>query len=687
MNGTKEIMDTAPNSDFDYTYLAWYAAVEHNMGRIPSGHRLMLTYNLMYTDEKYQRQPDALLEQKEEVPRALKRFGRAEPEYAHRDAQWPVAYMLEHKYKETYLCLNRLKGIDHSRAQVLKQACQKQGFDLYLANVEYIVEGSCQPIENYYGHYGDSEDEDEDNLHHTIDDVIERSLKLTIVVLPDGAVWQKDLEFEEESILQCEWYGDRTPDKEDFDGYYGQTTHYFRDTCLLMMPSDKRDDVLFQSIGSSAKATEILQSLAKDLRHAKSQASQDLARSRLAKFGKIALRSIWTPHEQVITIALLLDDPGLMRDIARAKSQYRRVEDKMFRKLGAALASDVSQPLLWKQAVAIAAEQTLEPRAIWEALSSVTAGFVERVAEQSRSRDDPSIAAMRDWTFSAFADSLAQPMHLTSKAGQDLFQIATKHKEKEAFLVKTIFPFVRKQTSKEGFVLAFLKILYENTVSTEKPATLNLELTSSFYRDIFPNLLHVLLTRANKSPEPPVKRSKSSNRGRRDGTFGGALETAMKIDDLSSFCRQMLVLGLHPEVQNILNDFAVKSNTDPETVHNVYMPFLKGLLPNIVSLARSKKDRYKQSIQTIIDNYIRLYVKKQPKRRYHPVVDPLGCRSCGICQSLDAFLRDPNQMVKRFAHAKVIRDHMSSQIANRITDKGGSPHTLIVEKRPIQRWE
>ena len=146
----------------------------------------------------------------------------------------------------------------------------------------------------------------------------------------------------------------------------------------------------------------------------------------------------------------------------------------------------------------------------------------------------------------------------------------------------------------------------------------------------------------------------------------------------------MLTLGLHTKMQNVLNTLAEKSNRDTETTHNVYLLFLRGLLQALASLPKSKKDKYEQSIQTINGNYIRLYIKRKPQWQKHPVVDPLGCRRCAPCQSLDAFLRDSDQTVKRSSHAKVIRDHLSDQIGKRIcttTDKKGSPHTLLVEKK------
>ena len=92
---TKKAMETAPKSDFDYIYLAWYATVEYAAQKITSRHRLVLEYNLVCTNEAYRQHPIAVLERMQEVPRALERLGRAGQEYSCSHAQWPVAYMLE----------------------------------------------------------------------------------------------------------------------------------------------------------------------------------------------------------------------------------------------------------------------------------------------------------------------------------------------------------------------------------------------------------------------------------------------------------------------------------------------------------------------------------------------------------------------------------------------------------------
>ena len=102
--------------------------------------------------------------------------------------------MLEHNYTEANLRFDHLKGHDRVRAHCLQEVCRKQGFSLFLANLERMISGSCE--ESYGDHrYGLFDDEEG---HHNIEDEVERALQLKTIALPNGMVFARDIEFEEE---------------------------------------------------------------------------------------------------------------------------------------------------------------------------------------------------------------------------------------------------------------------------------------------------------------------------------------------------------------------------------------------------------------------------------------------------------------------------------------------------------
>ena len=165
--------------------------------------------------------------------------------------------MFEHKYTEANLKLDNLKGKDRSRALALQPACQQHGLTFFLANMVREVSGGCE--------------EDDYAEFHTIDDEVDSSLNLKVLVHPNGAIYARDLPFDKNNILQ-ETPFERDPDDEDYSGWTGNegvsTTHWYRDSCVVIMSDveEELDNLSFQSaFESSWKAKKLLSSLMDDL--------------------------------------------------------------------------------------------------------------------------------------------------------------------------------------------------------------------------------------------------------------------------------------------------------------------------------------------------------------------------------------------------------------------------------------
>jgi hypothetical protein len=87
------------------------------------------------------------------------------------------------------------------------------------------------------------------------------------VVDTDGNVIATDLEIGEENVLPWESFEDRDPDRHDHDRYEGNTTHWFEDTVLLLVPNAYIVDVfLGQGTSNDAKVLAVLRHLARRLR-------------------------------------------------------------------------------------------------------------------------------------------------------------------------------------------------------------------------------------------------------------------------------------------------------------------------------------------------------------------------------------------------------------------------------------
>ncbi|RAO71302.1 uncharacterized protein BHQ10_007314 [Talaromyces amestolkiae] len=185
---------TASNSEYGFSWAAWYADVMHEVKPVRSGYRIVSVYNLIH------RPSAALIKFRGDKVGSLNKlfaaWTLAIENSKHRLQSWdsevedkcPAAlvYLLDHQYSIAELSVAKLKGVDRHRFVQLQEACLKNGCDIYLANIEKSVTGGVQDDDYYGGYYG------------------------------------------------------RDPDDEDFEGFTGNegahATHFYRPTGLLIVP-------------------------------------------------------------------------------------------------------------------------------------------------------------------------------------------------------------------------------------------------------------------------------------------------------------------------------------------------------------------------------------------------------------------------------------------------------------------
>lgn len=135
--------------------------------------------------------------------------------------------LLDHKYTDSSIRLNPLKGSGLERAHRLFSLCDEFGYTLYLASVERHVFGPAE--EDSYSRYGGNRS----GGHHIIEDIIEDTLSLIRVIDTDGKIITIGLTIVEENIVQPEPL-DRDPDEEDYEGFTGnadaEATQWYRDS-------------------------------------------------------------------------------------------------------------------------------------------------------------------------------------------------------------------------------------------------------------------------------------------------------------------------------------------------------------------------------------------------------------------------------------------------------------------------
>ncbi|MCC5849989.1 MAG: 2OG-Fe(II) oxygenase [Verrucomicrobia bacterium] len=146
-------LDLCPLESAEIRFAAFFADCEHEVEPIKDGNRICLVYNLL---RKKGEMPSAPADDRMAVRAATKAL--RDWAAVNRDAEEisrKIVYLLEHKYTESALSFQALKGEDAALARVLRVAAEQADFDLHLAMVHIEDFGY---FEEYYD-YGYEPDE------------------------------------------------------------------------------------------------------------------------------------------------------------------------------------------------------------------------------------------------------------------------------------------------------------------------------------------------------------------------------------------------------------------------------------------------------------------------------------------------------------------------------------------------
>ncbi|KAF2272969.1 uncharacterized protein EI97DRAFT_347613, partial [Westerdykella ornata] len=201
------ILKTQESSEFDLTFLAWYSDVQHEVLPIISGHRLVLTYNLIQ-DPGMPRQVSLGLDKSHRQLESLLRTWRVNLNHVQK-----LVYPLEHKYTQESLAIRNLKGPDAAKARLLDYVCGRTGFYWFFAQ---LTKESYQNFEEF--------------------DAPEEEVKFSLMNLTTaaGVRLAYRVQFEKRELLVDDLYDKRSPDSEDQHEYTGNeatgATYRYHDT-------------------------------------------------------------------------------------------------------------------------------------------------------------------------------------------------------------------------------------------------------------------------------------------------------------------------------------------------------------------------------------------------------------------------------------------------------------------------
>jgi hypothetical protein len=201
----------------------------HEVKPVTSGHRLVLTYNLIHTTlgpKELAANSDIAMAKLRLVLSNWKEKMGSDPLL-----QAPLAFLLEHQYTEIGLSCDALKGHDQQLLSHLRPACEESEFDLYLANFSATIHGDVE-AEDYEIDF-DERSHDGSAIFHDIKKETYREISLGKVVDLNGNKVAEELNFEEESFIQKELFKDVKPNHESYSGWTGKsayTSHFYHRT-------------------------------------------------------------------------------------------------------------------------------------------------------------------------------------------------------------------------------------------------------------------------------------------------------------------------------------------------------------------------------------------------------------------------------------------------------------------------
>ncbi|KAL8998798.1 MAG: hypothetical protein Q9169_002248 [Polycauliona sp. 2 TL-2023] len=631
--------------DFGYSYLAWYADVNHSVSKIETGYRLVLTYNLVQQNAHNGHIPSMLDDHKQNLTEVLKLWDKQLCENesgVDTDGTWDrLVYILDHEYSEANISMNQLKGKDQLRMRYLSEACRDQGFCLYFAHLQYSLLGSV--------------DEDEDDSYwasrpsvHEFIEKLESTWKLKTAFNPDGQSLAKGIELEdedsEEAIINRPDFEDLDPDDEECDGWTGNegctATHFYYRTCAVVLPRASRLD--FLSDAESLNVQVYVNYLVDEM---KSQITRPVAGEELKKLCASTVDAKGNPKKPKDKPLSHISDDGLGAIVHAALTlNLPELADAAVRVVKNPLPSSSFSEV--GKYLAESGPTTAWPRWIKGAMFC-SKRFTQRANafqcffDAYTERGDYDAAVVKDVRFHLANCMVQPPKHgklvMSAENAKTFIQLSDTYGHD--FTYQNLLPLAKKNVNTIDFIFPLL-----HEVSC-KSNPLSEERRVSILKDILADFIPVV---------PRICRSFDQDQQR--------------------------------EADHKRRRFAYDEDLIDTSGNR-----LKSI-PKLSSISNYRVHRFRDLFRSVISSYIQKYVQTLPGQFDGWRCQPRACEAgCYICTDLDNFLTDPYKTKETFHKVIHIRKHMEKQLRGSScrtwTSKDRSPHSLLVEKTVEEREE
>ena len=329
---THEIVFSGAASGLELSYAAFYADCQHEVKPLSGGYRLCLVYNVTLAKSPGRQSLNA-----PSYGAVGARVAELLGAWCKRGKTEKLAVTLEHRYTRDGLTLNKLKGVDRARADVLFDAAEQAGCVAHLALVtlwqygaaEYDEDDYFHPIRGqYYRRYDNGAIEGDAGSEREMGEIFETSLTANYWSDRHGDTCRFGrMELDDNEIVSNVALDTNEPSEEEFEGYTGNEgmtlARWYHRAAVLIWPREQHFSVLCHA-GTDA-AVGGLEAMVKALRLA-SGMQREANRVDCLKFARAIIDSWDLPDagwvddssgetDRSVFSKLLsaLDDPDLMR--------------------------------------------------------------------------------------------------------------------------------------------------------------------------------------------------------------------------------------------------------------------------------------------------------------------------------------------------------------------------------------
>ncbi|KAJ4364668.1 hypothetical protein N0V83_009265 [Neocucurbitaria cava] len=662
VHGRKQrTIETATESAFGLSALAWYSDVQHEIKPVTSGYRLVITYNLVQ-DQALPRQTAAAL-----------------------DASYAKLEKLLH-YTEASLSLGNLKAQDAAKARYLEHLCVKNGVYWFLA----------QMTRNAQEDYFEEDTTEEIQLGETFTPTGKHiSSKLTDI---DPVHILADVD---------DLYGGRSADSEDEGEYTGNenmpSAYRYHNTVVVLVRKEHAIGRFSDGHQHSAVSLTALFELIKDDPHCSVHQRHNAVTTVLRRsLEKITLKNRsdhlryhWTtysvdgtnPHEERAEWAKLFETVSDYCDTLELHSVIGEILQ------GALVDRDwaKSKELVALIARQVAKETTAGKQNAWSHWLSAPLPPVPSFSHVNE----------RHKTFEAVGKTLPPTCVVAfnkwkSAQLKELLQTVKSYSREDAEPLLELMPNIVPETyfgmqdPQQGGISRFLYLLGTTTVH-------DVITCENIVKPTYQHLLQASLPSLKLSLEE-LSKDPNEHYGSRPLHVGTSTVEFLEIID------RCMKLGLEAKAHNLLREglpklpapeFSFWSKWQRVYVFNREMVDL--LQSHNNAQLNSAASPFITNILRTSSSFLASSLPKEPGDWARPHVRRDSC-GCDPCRAVQAFLMNPTQSIGRFSYAEKIRSHLKYSFDDGHdfifdTEKGKSPYTLVIRKtnrqyiRLLQQWK